>query len=343
MRIRKGRCVQWVIVFLWAAIGVASVREASAAAREPVRLIFDTDMGNDIDDALALGLIHALESRGECKLLAVTLTKENVYSAPFVDVVNTFYGRGGIPIGTVRGGPTPGEGNYTRKVATAKDGRRLRYPRKLRSGRDAPEATALLRKVLAAQPDGSVVIVQVGFSTNLARLLDSQPDERSPLDGVALVRKKVRLLSVMAGSPKFPEYNVKEDIASAQKLVARWPTAIVFSPFEVGKVIKYPAASIQQDFGFVAHHPLKEAYEAYKKMPYDRETWDLTSVLHAVRPARGYFGLTAAGAATIGDKGIMRFQEKRGGRHRLLTVTKEQIVRAAEAMVMLASQPPTAR
>src|ERR1700751_6045187 len=51
-----------------------------AQAAEPVRLIFDTDIGNDIDDALALGLIQALESRSEVQLLAVTITKDNVWA-----------------------------------------------------------------------------------------------------------------------------------------------------------------------------------------------------------------------------------------------------------------------
>ena len=57
------------------------------------------------------------------------------------------------------------------------------FPIDLLSGRSAPSATAVLRKTLAAQPDHSVVIAQVGFSTNLARLLDSPPDEYSPLTG----------------------------------------------------------------------------------------------------------------------------------------------------------------
>jgi len=35
-------------------------------AQAPV--IFDTDMGNDIDDALALALLHALETRGDAGL-----------------------------------------------------------------------------------------------------------------------------------------------------------------------------------------------------------------------------------------------------------------------------------
>ena len=315
----------------------------AAQSPTPVRVVFDTDMGNDIDDALALAMIHALESRGECRLLAVTLTKESVHSAPFCDLVNTFYGRPDVPVGTVRGkSATPGEGNYTQAVATAKDGDALRYPRRLLDGRQAPEATALLRQTLAAQPDGSVAIVQVGFSTNLARLLDSQPDAASPLDGPALVRAKVRLLSAMAGSPHFPEFNIERDIPSARKLLAEWPTPIVFSPFEVGKVIKYPVASILNDFAYVPHHPIKEAYEAYQKMPYDRETWDLTSVLYAVRPDRGYFQVSPPGTATLNDKGVMQFREEAGGRHRL-SVTPEQIVRVREAMVHLASQPPRGR
>jgi len=323
-----------------ATLGALHMSKADAARREPVRLVFDTDMGNDIDDALALGCIHALASRGECTLLAVTLTKSGKHSAPFCDLVNTFYGRGDVPIGCVRGGPTPKDGNYTRAVATAKDGGKLRYPRKLADSKSATEATALLRKVLAAQPDGSVAFVQVGFSTNLARLLDSKPDEHSPLAGLELVRKKARLLSAMAGSTRFGEYNVKMDIPAAKKVFGQWPTPIVFSPYEVGKAIKFPAASIERDFAWVAHHPLREAYHAYKKMPYDRETWDLTSVLVAVRPDHGYFTLSKPGRVAVQDDGKTRFREEPGGTHRVLSVTREQIVRVREALIFLASQPP---
>src|SRR3954470_7817274 len=102
---------------LWA-VALANAASAESppphtVAIRPVPLVFDTDMGNDIDDALALGVIHALESRGECKLLAVTVTKDEPISAPFVDAVNTFYGRGDVPIGVVRGGPTPEPSKYT--------------------------------------------------------------------------------------------------------------------------------------------------------------------------------------------------------------------------------------
>src|ERR1700742_1487718 len=94
---------------------------AIACSAAPTPIIFDTDIGNDIDDALALGVIHALQSRGECELLAVTITKDNPWSAPFVDLVNTFYGRGGIPIGVVHHGGTPDDSKYLMEPSQAMD------------------------------------------------------------------------------------------------------------------------------------------------------------------------------------------------------------------------------
>jgi len=314
----------------------------------PVDVIFDTDMGNDVDDALALGLLHALESRGECRLLAVTLTKDHLLAAAFTDAVNTFYGRGDIPIGAIRGGPTPKQEKYL-GVAEQRDEGRLRYPHDLMSGADAPDATALLRRVLAGRPDNSVVFVQVGFSSNLARLLDSPPDEISPLSGRDLVAAKGRLLSMMAGAfqpiggNRHLEYNVVEDIPAAKQLAERWPTPIVWSGFEIGVAIPYPAVSIEQDYRYLAHHPLAEAYVAYEPPPHCRPTWDLTSVLHAIRPDRGYFGVSEPGRVVVEDDGGTRFEPVADGRHRYLMVSPEQATRVTEVFAALCSEPPTGR
>ena len=321
--------------------------EAEETSKPMLGVIFDTDLGNDIDDALALAMLHALESRGECRLLAVTVTKDNELAAPAVDAINTFYGRGDIPIGVVRGGATPKEGKFLRALATAEDNGRPRYPHDLLTGRDAPEATGLLRRVLAKEPDGSVAVVMVGFSTNMARLLDSGPDAVSPLSGKELVRRKVRLLSAMAGafSPElqakhYREYNVHIDVPSAQKVYDEWPTPIVFSGYEIGIAIPYPARSILDDYGYVAHHPIKEGYERYGKMPYDRPTWDLTSVLVAVRPDRGYFTLSPPGCVRSEADGFTVFEPEKDGPHRHLIASPEQVVRVKEALTLLSSEPP---
>lgn len=315
-------------------------------ATEPVRLIFDTDIGNDVDDVLALGMIHNLESRGHCTLLAVTVTKDNPKAAAFTDAVNTFYGRPDVPIGAVRNGATPEEGKFL-KLADAQDDGSVRYPHDLQSGEDAPEAVGLLREILARQPDHSVSLVQVGFFTNYSRLLKSPADEHSPLTGRELIKKKVRLLSIMAGAFQtirdgnhYVEYNVVKDIPSAQALAKEWPTPIVWSGFEIGITAAYPAASIERDYNYVAHHPLKEAYYLYIPPPHDRPTWDLTSVLYAVWPDRDYFALSTPGRVEVQDDGFTRFTPKKDGRDRFLILNEVRTARLREALVQLSSQPP---
>src|SRR5215813_4173253 len=118
---------------------------ATSAVAQPAPVIFDTDMGNDVDDALALAMLHALESRGECRLAAVTITKDNPWSPVYVDLVNTFYGRGQIPVGMVKNGVTP---ESSRMIQVPAERRRadgsLLYPRRLTEAADAPEAVALI-------------------------------------------------------------------------------------------------------------------------------------------------------------------------------------------------------
>src|SRR5262249_9067555 len=161
-----------------------------------------------------------------------------------------------------------------------------------------------------AERDGSVVVVQVGFATNLARLLDSPPDEYSRLPGAELVRRKVRLLSLMAGAFKptngdlrYREYNVVKDIASAPVLATRWASAMIWSGFEIGTALPYPHTSIENDFGYVARHPVAEAYVRYQPPPHDRPTWDLTSVLAGLYPDRGYFDRSPAGIVVVEPDG----------------------------------------
>ena len=237
------------------------------SAADAPGLIYDTDICGDCDDVLALGMIHALQSRGACNLLAVTVSVGNDLAAPFVDVVNTFYGRGDIPIGVVGKGGVVEQSKYLGLVEEKDSGGRFRYPHALLSGKDASPATRVLRQALAAQPDGSVVIAQDGFSTNLARLLDSGPDEHSPLTGVGLAKRKVKLRSLKAGAfqpidgnEKFQEFNVMRDVPSCRKLAVRWPNPMAWSGFEIGIALPYPATSIERDYGYVPHHPVAEAY-----------------------------------------------------------------------------------
>jgi inosine-uridine nucleoside N-ribohydrolase len=314
-------------IFLAFLLTLAIALPASAAT--PLDVIFDTDMGNDVDDALALAMLHAFASRGEVKLLAVTVSKDNPWAAEYVRLVNEYYGRGAIPVGIVHDGKTREDGLHVRQVCELHG----RHPA------STEDAVPLLRKTLAAEPDGAVTLIQVGFSTNLARLMESAPDQFSDLSGMDLVKRKVRLLTVMAGNfaePK-PEYNVMTDIPAASKLFASWPTDIYFSGFEIGEAILFPAASIEHDFP--AGNPVAEAYRLYAKMPYDRPSWDLTTVLYDLRPDRGYFDVSTPGDVLVSPDGATKFQPNAQGKRYVLKVDPVQAARVREACVWLASQP----
>ena len=328
---------------------LASLTVSLGLQAQAVNLIFDTDMGNDVDDAMALAMIHSLERRDACRLLAVTSSKDHPQSVAFIDALNTFYGRPNVSIGAVRNGVTPELGRYLGLAAAKDSAGRRKYPHDLTSGADAPDAVTLIRKTLAAQPDKSVKIVQVGFFTNMAQLLDSEPDEHSPLDGPALITKKVTELVVMAGAfqtirfnTRHLEYNVRKDVAASRKLVKEWPTPIVWSGFEVGMAAAYPWQSIEQDFDYTDAHIVREAYLSYvQEKPHDRPTWDLTAVLYAVYPDRGYFGLSAQGEVIVGDDGGTDFKPTEAGRDRYLLMDDLQASRVREALVQLVTEAPS--
>lgn len=71
----------------------------------PVKVIFDTDMGNDIDDALALDMLYKYADEGRITLLGITSNKEeHPASVEYIDILNTFYGYPDIPVGRIREG-----------------------------------------------------------------------------------------------------------------------------------------------------------------------------------------------------------------------------------------------
>jgi len=311
----------------------------------PVKIIFDTDVGNDVDDVLALSLLHALQSRGHSELLAVTITKPDELAGPFVDAMNTFYGRPGIPIGFTSAIIKNDAGRYL-PLVTNEDNGMPRYPHRLKRSSDAIPATKLLRKILSQQADHSVVLIQVGYFSNFAALLDTAPDEFSALTGRELAQQKVKLLSVMAGKfdsseqEHFLEFNVTQDLPATKKLAREWPTPIVWSGYEIGVALPFPSVSIERDFAYVPHHPAAEAYYRYNPPPHERPTWDLTASLYAVLPDRGYFDLSPPGRVTVEPDGFTRFTPGPDGRDHYLILRDTQIPRVKEALVQLASQPP---
>ncbi len=319
---------------------------SSVAFAEPVPVIFDTDITGDVDDVLALAMLHTLADRGKCEILAVTISKANPLAAPFVDAVNTFYGRPDIPIGVGENLPER-ESKYLHLVNEKDDGK-FRYPHDIGVSADPEKAVPLIRRVLENAEDNSVAIIQVGLATNLAALLDSK-------DAKALIEKKVDHLSLMAGAFEtisgnnhYLEANVKNHIDSMKQLANEWPNSVpaIWSGFKIGISAAYPRKSIANDFNYVDHHIVKEAYLLYCGPDHDRPTWDLTSVLYSIFPDRGYFDFSVKGRVSVEDDGFTTFTRPKGkvtppyDRDRYLLMSEKQTARVQEALVHLVAQPP---
>ena len=327
-----------------AVCGLASIA-SPALGKDPVKIIYDTDMGNDIDDVFALAMLNNLEKRGEIDFLAITLTKDNKYAAPYCQLIDAFYDNPNVPIGAVKdSGCETFDGKFLRQTLEAKDENGdLMFPffDLANDKTQYYDSVELLRKTLASQEDGSVVIAQVGFSTNLARLLDTPGDDYSPLNGRELAAKKVKYLVAMAVNyvERQKEYNVIKDVPSAQKVFAEWPTPIFASGFEVGREIHMTGDMMKNDYEYVKYHPVKEAFKYYRgSLDAEQCTWDLTTILFAARQDRGYFDLSESGEITVDDEGFTTFEPKADGKAKYFKVSREQIVRVQEAFAWLCSE-----
>ncbi len=316
---------------------------------DPVPVIFDTDIGGDIDDAFALAILHTMMERKKCEILAVTISRCRGNALEYARLLNREYFHPWIPVAADLDSPANGPGHYSDQILDMKneDGT-PRYPWE---AKPAEKPLPLLRRVLAEAKDNSVVWIQVGEATNAAALLESGPDEISPLTGRELAARKVRLLSVMGGAfgfqdPKWNkhcEHNIVFDIPAAKKVCAEWPGEIVFSGFETGDAIRLSVCGLQNDLKKPLPNILWDSYCAWcrscgmKEPNHPRPSWDLTSVLFVLRPEteRNYFTLSPRGRVTVLDDGRTPFTEDPNGKHRVFLTSPEQNIRVQEAFTNL--------
>ncbi len=256
------------------------------AVKETVKIIFDTDFGPDYDDVGALAFLHAMADSGKIELLGTISSNKYELAGPCIDIVNTYFGRPGLALGAPRsGGASLGAFQHWPDTLVAK------YPHRVQTTSELPDAVQVYRKILNAQPDTSVTIVTVGFLTNMANLLKSLPDSISPLTGSELVARKVKKLVSMAGRfPQGKEFNVHIDSAASQYAFNNWPTAIIFTGFEIGWEIRTGLRLINLN---VQNDPVKDVFSMCIPMAEEdsngRMSWDETAALIAVYGTKGFF------------------------------------------------------
>lgn len=282
----------------------------------PVKIIFDTDMGPDYDDVGAITVLHALASKGECEILATVASDGYKYIAPTIEVLNRYFGCPDILIG-VPSKKAPAfscPNNWNDSLV-------YKYLPVHKTNSDYKPAVEVYRKVLASQADKSVVIVTVGFLSNLEELLKSEADEYSLLNGKELVSQKVKKWVAMAGGfPEGNEFNINQHASASYYAIKNWPSPILFSGVEIGtkimtgnKVAKHGSAD----------SPVKWAYE-YCLSTYEnrksenRNSWDQTAVLCAVRDPEKYFYLIGDGTFVCNPDGTNFWNPELNSKHSFL-------------------------
>ncbi|MFD0677542.1 MULTISPECIES: nucleoside hydrolase [unclassified Paenibacillus] len=279
---------------------------------KPVKIILDTDIGPDCDDAAALAVLHALASRGEAEILGITHCTSSPWGAGCIDAINRYYGRSDIRIGTLKDqGFLDGEQyhKYNRRICET-------HPNPYGEGHEPEDAAVLLRELLAAETDGSVVIVAIGPLRNLRHLLQSQPDSLCPLSGRELAARKVAELVVMGGTfPSGMEWNFQMDAPSARLVAEQWPTPIMFSGFEIGHELMTGERLFLET---PEHNPVRQSYEWYLGRQGSRNSWDLTAVLYGVRGLAGYWEASPAGCVKVRADGESEWVASPDQGHRYL-------------------------
>lgn len=210
--------MKWVmIVMLLAGMGMkVEAQEKSGGERIPV--ILDTDIGDDIDDTWALGML--LGSPQIDLKLVVTATGNTPAKTRLVAKILEGMGRTDVPVGT-------GIQNGTARLNQAQwlgDYKIEHFPGKVKTD----GVGALIEAINAAKT--TVTLCVLGPQTNIREALRRDP-------GIA---RKARVVA-MAGSiyvgydgnkkGRDAEYNVKVDVAAAQAVMAA-PWSITIAPLD---------------------------------------------------------------------------------------------------------------
>jgi hypothetical protein len=310
--------------------GDVAFRTAASDPAGPIPVIVDTDIFSDADDVGALATAFGLQRRGEARVLAIGVNTRTDRPAVArtswrcAAAVAQFYGSGSVPIGTHR--PDDGTDVNTDEFAGP-------CSRRAASSTPAPDtAVRVFRRALAGRPDGTVAMVEAGYSGNLSDLLDSPGDSISPLTGRELVARKVRVLVIMGGGypSRDGENNLRGDFASAQQVADDWPTRIVWSGYEVGDPIHtgdtisttHPASS-----------PVRIAYESYVGPRKWIPSYDLTAVYHAIRPNDSSLGLVGPGRNRVTDSGGNQFTSGSGNQWYLRLNHRQRLEDSIESLL----------
>ena len=282
---------------------------------EQVNVLLDLNIDGDCTNLGALSVLHVYANQGKARILATTACFNSPLATGCIKAINTYYGRPDLPVGILH---RQNETHPTPFMKPVNETFRPEHP----DGEEAPDSVTVMRRALAQEPDGSVTFVVVGCLASAAALLQSGPDDISPLSGQELCDRKIKRLVAMAGefptfNETFGENNIVVQIPAAQYVTEHFTGELVLSGYEIG----IRTRSLKE---FRLHgsddHPLKMMYvindgEGFTE---GNPSWDHTAVMEAVEPGK-YFDLHKPGRIEVTEKeGLTVWREEEGGKQTYL-------------------------
>jgi hypothetical protein len=315
--------------------------------KPPLAVLFDSSLDGDVDQVLALAMLFGIAGRQQARVASLSTSRFNLRAARFLDLVARFYAGDQPGASASRNAPAIGMSTAGIEahsappmleaplVKTTADGKPA-YLSTMSSLNDTADPVALMRNALSAQIDRNAAIVLAGRPANLLGLI-ALPDGR------AWAARKPSVLVIAGGrfDGGTPDSVVRADVAGFRKLLADWPTTVVVAGAELDEPFPFPGASVETSFAWAAHHPIVDAYRAFRAVPYDAPSRTLAAMLYAVGPDERYFDLSEPGTITVTDDGRTRFTPSPSGAHRYLIARPDQRERVIQTYVQLVSaQPP---
>jgi hypothetical protein len=119
-----------LVVALVLLAGAAAPSSGRADGPVPVKILFDSDMGSDCDDAGALALLHTLADEGKAEIVGCVFSSGRVpYGAAVMEAINVYYGRPHLGATEARRGRGAGRSSQREDRAPAESTREPLKPR----------------------------------------------------------------------------------------------------------------------------------------------------------------------------------------------------------------------
>jgi purine nucleosidase len=289
----SGSCVHCCLI-----LGLIAWASPTSAQRASIKVILDTDIGTDIDDAWALGFVM---TSPEFELMAVTITDGNTTARARVacKLLQTS-DHGGVPVAVGR--PTPPPEGVDYQFAWAED---------FTEKRPVVQPAAQIIVDTARRFPNEVTLVAVGPLQNVADALRLEPRLPKLLKRVVLMSGSIRG-SAWNPAP-VPEWNVVRSTADAQLVYAAgFPLTTVPLDSTSYVQLKDEERERLRARATPLTRSLETLYRLWLDSPSRRMTLhDQLAVAETARPAE-FFGRCDTLPLRVDDRGFTRIDEAKG-------------------------------